>query len=43
MSFSLLEKRYAVLCSFSSDVQDVGHAAIAISLDDALYMTVYNI
>lgn len=30
-----------MLCSFSNEVQDVGYAAIAASVDNAVYITVY--
>ena len=32
-----------MLCSFSSEVQDTGYAAIAASVDNAVYITVYFI
>ena len=35
-----LGKRYAVLCSYSNEVRDVAYAAIAVSLDDPVYITV---
>ena len=35
-----IEKRYAVLCSYSNEVRDVGHAAIAVTVDDEAYMKV---
>ena len=36
-----LGKRYSLLYTYSNDVQDVGHAAIAVSLDNAVYMEVW--
>ena len=39
--FYLLGRRYVVLCSFTEGVQDVGHAAIAVSLDSNVYITVH--
>ena len=33
-------KRYAVLCSYSNNIDDVRHVAVAISLDDAVFITV---
>ena len=42
MFFASIGKRYAVLCSFSNEVQDVAHAAVAVTLDDAVYITVYT-
>ena len=33
-------KRYAVLCSYSNEIQSAGHAAVAVTLDDEVYMKV---
>ena len=33
-------KRYAVLCSYSNNIEDVRHISVAISLDDAVFITV---
>ena len=40
LNFYSTGKRYIVLCSFTEGVQDVGHAAIAVSLDSDVYITV---
>ena len=36
----LAGKHYAVLCSYSNNIEDVRHIAVAISLDDAVFITV---
>ena len=38
----ITEKRSVMLWSYSSDANDVGHAAIAVSLDNAMYTQVYS-
>ena len=40
MVVSSLGKRYTVLCSYSNEVKDIQHAAIAVCVDSAAYMTV---
>ena len=35
-------RRYTVLCSFPSEVKDIGHAAVAVTVDDEVYMKVYS-
>ena len=37
-----LGKRYSLLCSYSNEMRDVGHVAIAVSLDNAVYMKVWS-
>lgn len=37
---SFVEKRYAVLCSYSNEMKDTQHAAIAVCVDSEAYMTV---
>ena len=37
-----LGKCYAVLSSYSNEAQDLRHAAVAISLDDSVYMMVLH-
>ena len=41
-NFYLLEKRYIVLCSYTEGVHNVGHAAIAVSLQSDVYITVHS-
>ena len=38
--FFCIEKRYTVLCSYSNGMEDVQHAAIAVCVDSAAYITV---
>ena len=38
--FHVTEKRYALLWSCSLDANEVGHAAVAVSLDDGVYFEV---
>ena len=37
----LVGTRFAVLCSYTTNIQDIGHAAVAVSVDDEVYINVY--
>ena len=40
-SYACIGKRYTVLCSFPSEVKVDGHAAVAVTVVDEVYIKVY--